>query len=47
MNFAIHLYLIKGVMLGFEIVEEADESNWLVIDLLICRIMFEFGGSGE
>lgn len=47
MNFAIHFYLIKGVMFGFEIVEEIDKSNWVVIDLLICRIMLEFGGNGE
>ena len=47
MNFAIHLYLIKGVMLGFEIVEEVDESNWVVIDLLVCRIMIEFGGNDK
>ena len=47
MNFAIHFYLIKGVMCGFEIVEEVGESNWLVIDLFICRIMIEFGGGSK
>lgn len=47
MNFAIYFYLIKGVMFGFEIVEEVDESNWLVIDLFICRIMIEFGGGSK
>lgn len=47
MNFAIHLYFIKGVMLGFEIAEDVDGSNWLIVDLLICRVMVEFGGSDE
>lgn len=43
MNFAIHLHFIKGVMLGFEMVDEVDGSNWIVIDLLICRVMIEYG----
>ena len=47
MNFAIHLYFIKGVMLGFEIVEGVDGSNWVVVDLVICRIMLEFGGNED
>jgi len=36
-NWAIWLHLIKGVSLGFEIVDEGDE-NFFVIDLLIVRL---------
>ena len=43
MNFAIHFYFIKGVMLGFEMAEDVDGSNWLIVDLLICRVMIEYG----
>lgn len=44
MNFAVHFYLIKGAMIGFELVEDVDGSNWLVIDLFCCRFMVEFNG---
>jgi hypothetical protein len=36
-NWALFLHLIKGVSLGFEIVEDGDES-FFVIDLLIVRL---------
>jgi len=36
-NWAIWLHFIKGVSLGFEIVDEGDES-FFVIDLLIIRL---------
>jgi hypothetical protein len=36
-NWAVFLHLIKGVSLGFEIVDE-DSESFFVIDLLIVRI---------
>jgi len=36
-NWAVFLHLIKGVSLGFEIVEEDGES-FFIIDILIVRI---------
>ena len=41
MNWAVWVYLIKGVSLGFEIVDEGGE-NFFVIDLFILRIGLEF-----
>ena len=37
MNYAIFFHLIKGVSLGFEIVDDGEES-FFVLDLLIVRI---------
>ena len=39
---AIHLYLLKGVMLGFEMVETVDNEKYIVFDLLILRVMVEY-----
>ena len=41
MNWAIHLHLIKGCCLGFEIVDETEDSWFFVIDLFIVRIGVE------
>jgi len=40
-SWAIHLYLIKGVCLGFEIVDGEDINTFLIIDLFIVRIGIE------
>jgi len=40
-NWAIHAYLLKGVCLGFEIVDGKDINTFFIIDLLIIRIGIE------
>lgn len=41
MNFALHLNLISGIMLGFEYVA-VDYSQFIVIDLFVVRFTLEF-----
>ena len=41
MNWAIHLCLITGVSLGFELVDEDTDRMYFVIDLFIFRIGIE------
>lgn len=38
---SVNLYWIKGVMLGFELVD-CEYGNFFVLDLLIARIYIEF-----
>jgi hypothetical protein len=40
MNCALYIHFIKGVMLGFEMVEE--ETKMLVFDFLIVRLILEY-----
>jgi hypothetical protein len=39
---SINLYLIKGVMFGFEMVETEDYERFVVFDLGILRIYIEY-----
>lgn len=39
---SINLYLIKGVMFGFEMVETEDNERFVVFDLGILRIYIEY-----
>lgn len=38
---SVNLYFLKGVMLGFELID-CEYGKYLVIDLLIARIYIEF-----
>jgi len=39
---SINLYLIKGVMFGFEMVETEELEQFIVVDLGIRRIYIEY-----
>lgn len=40
---SISLYLIKGFMVGFEMVDSEDYGKFVVFDLGILRIYIEYG----
>lgn len=40
---SVSLYLIKGFMLGFEMVDSDDYGKFVVFDLGILRIYIEYG----
>jgi hypothetical protein len=48
MSFTIGFYLISGMMLGVEIQRNPNTGNpVLVLDLLIVRLMFEYGNEDD
>ena len=42
MDFSINLYLIKGFMFGFEMIELEDDEKYIVVDLGIVRVYMEY-----
>ena len=42
MNFALELYFLTGVMLGFELVETEEGERVVVVDLLFIRFLFYY-----
>lgn len=48
MSFSIGFYFIPGMMLGVEIQRNPNTDNpVLILDLLILRLMFEYGNEDE
>ena len=41
-DFSVHLYFIKGFMIGFEMADLDEEGKFIVFDLGIARIYIEY-----
>jgi len=46
-SWAIHLYFLKGVCLGFEIVDGENTNTFFIIDLFIIRIGLEIENANK